>query len=449
MIPPATIGLLFDRDFDAVEHARLHAAGYRFARAGFDLFRFPSQLALPGFDLSGFAQRIARRARRGGWAGIVSHEEPFGALTAALAARAAGLPGTDPAAIVACQNKAVMRGVLARVAPEANPRWAVLDLAAAAHGKLPEGFGYPCFAKPVKAAFSVLARRLGSAQDLRALARQQWRERLVARWLAQPFDRAAARLQPQAGPTRRLLIEEPIHAPQYNLDGYLFRGEMRALGVVDAVMVPGTQAFARWQLPSRLPAPVVARAADLAQRALRAVGFEHGFFNFEFFFDAASDRLTAIEFNPRLASQFSDLYRRVQGIDPHAMAIALACGQDPAALPRVAPTAQVAASLVWRAFDVASVPPPPRRAERAALAQACPDALLLTFTKRGAALRREFAWLESHRYGIVHLGADDWDALAARCAVAADALRWPNAPYAESVVQLARGDGLAAGTRAA
>jgi hypothetical protein len=85
VIPPATIGLLFDRDFDAVEHARLHAAGYRFARAGFDLFRFPSQLALPGFDLSGFAQRIARRARRGGecvcgYGGWVFHADIIGGV---------------------------------------------------------------------------------------------------------------------------------------------------------------------------------------------------------------------------------------------------------------------------------------------------------------------------------------------------------------------------------
>ena len=34
--------------------------------------------------------------------------------------------------------------------------------------------------------------------------------------------------------------------------------------------------------------------------------------------------------------QFSDLYLRVHGIDPHAMSLALALGQDPAALPRQA-----------------------------------------------------------------------------------------------------------------
>jgi hypothetical protein len=448
VIPSPPIGLLFDRDFDAVEHRRLQAAGYRFVRAGFDLFRFPSQLALPGFDLARFAQRIARRAQRERWAGVLSHEEPFGALAAALAAQAAGLPGAAPEAIVACQNKAVTRALLARIAPEANPRFALLDVAAAAHGELPPGFGYPCFVKPVRAAFSVLARRVGSPADLRTLARQRWRERWVLHWLTEPFDRVAAQLLPAVGSSQRLLVEESLHASQYNLDGYVDRGRLQVVGVVDAVMYPGTQAFQRWQVPSQLPAPVVQRAAALAQRFLRAVGFEHGFFNFEFFHEPATGRLTVIEFNPRLAAQFTDLYRRVYGIDAHAMALALATGADPAQVPRAAPSAQVAGSLVWRAFDGESVPPTPTRARRAALAAGFPDALLMTYPKRGAELQRDFAWLESHRYGIVHLGADHWDALERRCAQAAAVLGWPNAPYADSVAALARGSAPLAWERA-
>lgn len=429
MTPTRPIGLLFDRDFDDAEHGRLEGTGYRFERGGFDLFSFPSQARLPWFDLARFAQAQARRARRRGWAGVVSHEEPFGALTAALVAQAAGLPGAAPESIVACQSKRYTRQVLDAVAPEANLRYAVL--AADGGAEPPElGLPYPCFVKPVKGTFSILARRVADGAELAALRRQHRRARRLLGWLTLPYDRAAQRLLPQAGSTRRWLAEEPVRAPQYNLDGYVHDGRLHVLGVVAAVMYPGTQAFARWELPARLPAPVVARAADVARRFLAAVGYTHGFFNFEFFFDAARDRLTAIEFNPRLASQFGDLYRRVQGIDPHAMAIALACGQDPQQVPRNAPTAQLAASLVWRAFDESQVPPMPRTAQRAALLRACPDAQLFVFGKRGAALRRDFDWLGSHRYGIVHLGARDADELRQRCLRAADALGWPPAPYA-------------------
>jgi hypothetical protein len=201
------------------------------------------------------------------------------------------------------------------------------------------------------------------------------------------------------------------------------------LGIVDAVMYPGTQSFMRFELPSRLAPAVAQRAADVAQRFLDAVGFRHGLFNMEFFHDPASDRLSVIEFNPRLASQFGDLYRRVHGIDAHALALALALGQDPAQLPRAEPSGGAAASFVYRSFDPQDVVTMPGPWQRARLAREFPDALLFTYPRRGHALARDFKWLGSHRYGIVHLGGHDAQDLRHRCAAASAILGWP-APYA-------------------
>lgn len=50
------------------------------------------------------------------------------------------------------------------------------------------------------------------------------------------------------------------------------------------------------------------------------VGFAHDLFNMDLFHNAATGKLTVIEFNPRLAAQFSDLYLRVDGIDLHRFA---------------------------------------------------------------------------------------------------------------------------------
>jgi Carbamoyl-phosphate synthase L chain, ATP binding domain len=426
------VGLLFDYDFDAIEHARLGASrSLAFDRAGFDLFAFPSNAGLIGFDLERFAARQAQRARARGWAGVVGHQEQFGALAAALVAERAGLPGATPEAVAACQHKLHAREVLQRVAPEANLGFEPLPCA---YGEdIPDGLRYPAFAKPVKAAFSVLARRVGTQAQLQAHTRFGWRELWVIRRLVEPFERVARARLPGAGTAHRMMLEEPLRAPQFNLDGYMHQGRMQVFGVVDAVCYPGTQSFQRWELPTRLPAAVVARAADVARRFLAAVGFTHGCFNMEFFFDTASDRLAVIEFNPRLASQFGDLYRRVTGVDPHAVALALALGEDPAALPRAAPTAGVAASLVWRAFSAAQMPPMPSAAQRAAFARAFPDAQLFTYPKSGHSLERDFKWLDSCRYGIVHLGGRDADDLRARCERAAALLGWPNAPYLEGV----------------
>ena len=120
MSPPRRVGLLFDHDFDAVAHARLQGDRLRFDRAGFDLFSFPSNLGLVGFDLNRFARAQARRAHGRGWAGVVSHQDQYGALAAALVAEAAGLPGTSPESIIACQHKLQARRVLERVCPEAR-----------------------------------------------------------------------------------------------------------------------------------------------------------------------------------------------------------------------------------------------------------------------------------------------------------------------------------------
>lgn len=419
---PRRAGLLFDYEWDAQAHAALRPQ-WRFDHAGFDLFSFPGNARLIGFYLERFAARQAARARRRGWAGVLSHHEQFGALAAALVAEAAGLPGPRPEAIIACQHKLHARRVLDAVAPEAGVPFAPLE---AAYGDdIPEGLHYPAYVKPVKAAFSVLARRVDDRAQLQAHTRFGWRELWVIRHLVEPFERVVRRRLPQAGTAHRMMLEAPVQAPQYNLDGYVHRGQLHVLGVVDAVMYPGTQAFMRWELPSRLDPAVQARAADVARRFLAAVGFDDGMFNMEFFHDPVSDKLTVIEFNPRLASQFGDLYRRVLGIDPHAMALALASGDDPAALPRQAPQAGAAASFVYRSFDPGTVPPMPTWSQRRRLAAEFPDSLLLTFPKRGHALARDFKWLGNHRYGIVHLGGRDWGHLQRRCLEASTVIGWP------------------------
>lgn len=416
------VGLLFDYEWDACAHATL-STGWQFDRAGFDLFAFPSNARLIGFDLQRFAQAQARRARQRGWAGVVSHHEQFGTLGAALVAEAAGLPGTSPEAVLACQHKLHARRVLQQVAPEANLGFAALD--AVYGGPIPHGLAYPQFVKPVKAAFSVLATEVADHAALHAHTRFGRRELWVIRRLVEPFERIARARLPEAGTAHRLMLEEPMHAPQYNLDGYVHQGQLHVLGVVDAVMYPGTQAFMRFELPSRLPPDVRERAADVARRFLGAVGFTHGLFNMEFFHDPVTDRLAVIEFNPRLASQFGDLYRRVHGLDLHALGLALATGADPAAVPRLAPQAGAAASFVYRAFGADEMRPMPTRAQKTRLYRGFPDALLFTYPKHGHSLARDFKWLGSHRYGILHLGGRDPGHLQRRCQEASALIGWP------------------------
>jgi hypothetical protein len=423
------IGLFFNHDWDALGHAR-QSAQFRFDSAGFDLFSFPSNARLVGFDLRRFADQQARRGCRRGWAGVSSQNEQFGALAAALTAESLGLAGTRPEAVLAAQHKLYAREVLQRVAPEANLRFAPLD---AAYGDpIPPGQSYPSFVKPVKAAFSVLARSVRDQRELHAHTRFGWRELWVIRRLVEPFEQVMRERLPAAGTAHRMMLEEPLptHTPQFNLDGWVFGGRAQALGVVDAVMYPGTQSFMRWEHPSRLAAAVQRQALDVAQRFLSAIGFTHGLFNMEFFHDPASGRLTVIEFNPRLASQFSDLYLRVRGIDPHALALDLALGLDPLLRPSQAPVAGAAASFVYRAFPGEPAPAMPGPWQVARLRREFPDALLYCYPRSGHSLARDYKWLGSWRYGILHLQGEDEHDLRERCIRASVLLGW-RAPYAD------------------
>jgi biotin carboxylase len=414
--------VLFNYDWNLSGFARQQAQ-YPFDTAGFDLFSFPSNARLVGFDLERFVARLAAKATRRGWGAVVSNHEQFGALAAAMLAERLGWPGTPVAAVLACQHKLHARRVLAQVCPEANCGFQILPTA---YGEaIPDGLTYPSFVKPVKAAFSVLARTVDSREALHAHTRFGAWELWVIRHLVEPFERVVRSRLPVAGTAHSMLLEEPAPGLQYNLDGYAFNGQVRALGVLDAVHYPGTQAFMRFDYPGQCAPSVQARALDVARRFLGAIGFTHGLFNMEFFYDAPTDRLTVIEFNPRMASQFSDLYLRVDGIDLHGLALALAWGKDPATVPRSPPVAGAASSFVYRSFDPTAKVPMPSAAQRAQVEREFPDSMLFCYPKGQREIQRDFKWLGSYRYGILHLGARDASALWADCERASALLGWP------------------------
>jgi len=419
------VGLLFDQDYDALAHARL-AAQLEMDKCGKDIGRIAGKLQLLRFDFERFADAVAARACQRGWAAVLSHQEFQGALSSALVAERCGLPGTSPESILACHHKLYARQVLELVCPEANVAFRVLDPLA---NGVPDDLLFPAHVKPIRGTFSIFARRLDRAEDYRRLTHFSALERWSMQHLLAPFDRIAAARLPAADNACRFLIEEALHGTQHNLDGWVDERGAHLLGIVDAHAYPGTQAFQRWHYPSALCTFVQQQALDVARRFLHAVGFTRGFFNMEFFFNTVSKRLSVLEFNPRLSSQFGDLYRQVTGVDPHRMAIALALGEPVCSVPREQPVAQVAASLVWRSFGPLAPPPLPGRSQRSAFAAAFPQATLMTYPRAISLFARGSRWLDSHRYGVINLGASDLHQLQVRSAAAAALLGWPNVPY--------------------
>lgn len=423
---------LFSYDWDAIEFKKLDRQWPQL-NAGFDLFSFPSNVRLAWFDMDRFCSLAALKSKIYGSSGVVSNHEQFGALCAALLAEKMQWPGTSVEAVLACQHKLYAREVLQRVAPEANVPFSRLQTEYG--GDIPEGLAYPAYVKPVKAAFSVLAKSVHNHQELVAHTCFRPWELWVIRHLVEPFEKVLRRRLPDAGSAHSLMIEAPQRGRQYSLDGYFYEGNLRCLGVVDAIMYPDTDAFMRFDYPGQLPEAAREQAEQVVSRFMRAIGFSHGFFNMEFILDKDTGQIKVIEFNPRLASQFSDLYARVDGLNLHAMTIALSHGIDPATIARQEPTANCASSFVYRSFDPTAAAPKPSPAGLHAFKKTFPGALLFHFPKLPGQIQRDFKWLGSYRYGIIHLGGEDRDDLRRRCERASSLLGWP-APYLDDITSL-------------
>ncbi len=392
--------VVFPKEWDRQELARAEYSDYDLVYAGFDLFRFPSNARFFAFDAVRFVDRLAERWR-GRIDGVFSNNEYFGALIASAVAERLGLPCTPPGVVITAQHKYYSRLAQQEIVPQAVPRFAVFphDVREPHAIALP----FPFFVKPVRATFSVLARRVEDFAALRRHLTFSWLEERIIRRLVKPFGDLMPRYTRFQVDAHHMLAEEILEGQEVNVDGYVHEGEVRFIGLSDAVMFPGTDAFQRFVYPSRVPADVQARMKALATRLLDGLGYRHGFFNIEMFWDPRTDAIRLIELNPRLASQLAGLYQRVDGLSPHRMLLELCTGRRPDER-RMPTTCRVAASVVSRRFDGRALERSPDAATLARVRALYPDAAVMLYLKRGLALAREMKWLGSYRYAVVNLG---------------------------------------------
>ena len=238
------------------------------------------------------------------------------ALLASLLADRRGLPGPSPQALIACQHKPTSRALQRRAAPEATPRFALLD------PQSPEPpFDVPFFVKPVVGRLSQNAFRIDDPRELLGLHE-------LDRYTRRYADIAALAGADPAD-AHGFLAEELLAGAEVTLEGYVHRGRVTTIGVTDSVKYPGTLSFERFEYPSALPPERQAELHDVAARVLPALGFEGGFFNVEFFVPADA-QAQIIEVNARIASQFAPLVQGLHGRSTYDALFQLALGEDPA-----------------------------------------------------------------------------------------------------------------------
>jgi hypothetical protein len=411
---PSKILFLFPQEWD---YSALKALGdeFEFVFEGFDIFKFPENANLLWFNARKYIDKLARKHGNASLAGVMSTNEQYGALIAAALAQKLGLPGTDPAAIIRAQHKYFARVIHREALPEATPDFTVFPYKVRDYANV--GLPYPFFVKPVKAAHSVLARRVDTPDDLRRhLTFYPWEKYIIKR-LVRPFNDLMPVYTDYDINPEHLIGESLLTGRhQVTVDGYADNGDIRIVGIVDALMYPGTQAFQRFEYPSMLPRAVQDRMAALSARAVQSLGFDHGCFNVELIWDDLADKIQLIEVNPRLAAQFGDLYEKVDGVNTYQLLLDLTLGRTPRAKP-VRGEFGAAASFVFREFNGA-IKIAPDQAQIAWLGATYPDALLNTYIKDGNSRWREVKWLCIYRYAVLNLGGRDHLDMLARYDIA-------------------------------
>lgn len=345
-------------------------------------------------------ERILASITNGAITGVVSTDDYPGSTLATVVAKNLNLPGAEPAVNLICQHKYLSRLAQQALVPEAVPEFVLLDVDAVA--SLPQTMPLPVFIKPVKSFFSVGAQPIASIEQLTAV---QSRWRCLDQFFT-PFERLLGRYTGLHLERRYLLAETWLVGKQCTLEGYAFGDEIHFLGAVDSVMFPNTIAFQRFEYPSRLPIPVQDRMCAIARTLMAGLGYRNAMFNIEFIYQPEIDLLSIVEINPRMASQFADLYEKVDGLNSYSVLLDLAKGQKPC-LARRAGYHPFAASCVLRSFRDMYVERVPSCADLEGLSLRHPDIRVEVLAAEGRKLSDEMQDGHSFRYGIVSLGGRD------------------------------------------
>jgi hypothetical protein len=395
------------------DEAQLAAAGPRLEGAYELLFHGEDAEDDPaGFPLLSFVAEVVERYR-GRIDGVTSSSDYPGCLVAAAVAQELGLPGPAPEALLRCSHKYYSRVAQREAVPEATPDFALVDPRRL--DRPAPGLTFPCFVKPVKSWFSILAQPVGSFEELQAFAARPDVEAHLTAFVA-PFNQFAARYSALPLDGGYLLAEDVLRGDQVTAEGFVSGGEVVVTGIVDSVMFPGTISFRRFDYPSRLDPAVQARMSGIVRRVIRHIGLDDSLFNVELFHDPATERIAIIEINPRMVGQFADLMEMVDGTNTYEVLLAVAAGERPV-VRRGAGRFGVAASFPLRAFEDRRVRRVPDAADLAAVRRRHPVSVVKVYSRPGHWLSEEGQSDGlTHRYGVVNMGGRDRESMLAEFA---------------------------------
>ncbi|MBI1774431.1 MAG: ATP-grasp domain-containing protein [Proteobacteria bacterium] len=409
--PKTVLVMGMDEDMASRLGRALGHLPYRFAKLGDDADTDPWRCKPREFLARATAEV---RASPTPVAGIIGLDDFPPSLLVPMLCRRLGLPANDLAAVLRCEHKWWSRLWQARAVPDAVPPFQLIDprrpLEASALA-----IGFPFWLKPVKAYMSMFGFKITGETELRA-AMEEAGAKLPS--FVSSFDEilslAPKRAKHDDVDGTHLLAEGLMSGHQCTLEGFVDRGRVVSLGVVDSIRFPNRVSFKRFDYPSRLPRRVQERMAEVVERFFTAIGYDNAQFNVEFFVERSSGRPLIIEANSRLSPQFADLFEKVDGVNTLQTLVELATGVPPAGGGRQGQF-RMAASFVLRSFEDKLVRRVPEADDLARVVEAVPDALVRVLADTGDRLSTSpHQDSYSYRYGLVNVGADSEAELVAK-----------------------------------
>ncbi|HJR09519.1 MAG TPA: ATP-grasp domain-containing protein [Pyrinomonadaceae bacterium] len=359
-------------------------------------------------DTLALIEEILSRYTRDRIEGVTSAVGYPGMPVASIIAERLGLPGTKVETVLLCEHKYYARAAQRKLVPTATPSLQIVPPDGLAEPDAPD-IPFPLFLKPVKSCFSINAQTVSSLPELRRAARTS---RMPA-WFLRPFDDLLKAYTNYEYDASHLLAETLLEGVQVSLEGYVFQGRVHVLGIIDSVMFPNTISFERFVYPSRLPEEVQARMSQIAETFINGIGYDNALFNMELMYNAATGDIHIIEVNPKIASQFPDLFEKVDGTSSYAPLLQVALGEDPK-FQRGRGEFKLAASCVLRIFEDRRVVRVPTEAQLAELTRKFPDANIEISVSKGDILSNIMQDGKSFRYGLVNIGANSEQELDAK-----------------------------------
>lgn len=353
-------------------------------------------LDVPPLDILALIDETVARYARSGLSGVTSGIGYPGMSAASIIAERLGLPGPRPASVMRCEHKYYSRMAQKDFVPEAVPCFRLLDTADAPG----EVATFPVFVKPVKSCMSINAHRVYDSAHLRRITESA----LLPSGFIEPFNDMFRAHTSYPLHASYLLVESLLEGLQVSLEGYVFDGQVHVMGILDAIMFPGTISFRRFQYPASLSDDVQERMKSIAQRFLTGIGYDDAPFNIEMFYDPRTDRIHIIEVNPKIASQFADLFAKVDGQSSFCALLQLALGEQPTWNRGKGPF-EIAASCVLRTFEDKAVLAIPSDKTIDEIVVDHPDAVIEIHAIPGRNLSDQMQDAQSFRYGLVNIGA--------------------------------------------